>query len=699
VSPSPNDVEVEWQLDALDLRPAERWFGTLSTPRVGSESTLSDTDNALSAVTASAKPAERLVDTYFDTADWQIGRSGHVLRVRNRAGRAEVTLKSLAKSAAGLRRRLEVTEPLPADGLGALGGDGPVGWRLRALAGKRPLQPILEVRTRRRPYDLRVSNETVAEAALDETTISVGKDNQPVRLQRVEVEVQPAWVERLTPFVDTLRSECGLQPATLSKFEAGLLAAGLRVPPPPELGPVTFDPNPSVGDVAFAVLRRNFAAMLAHETGTRLGEDAEDLHDMRVATRRTRAALSLFEEVLPVRARHVRMELGWLAAALGAVRDLDVQLERLAGWIRDVPDEEGFALADLSTLLGRQREEARRALLACLDSARYERMVAGFTSMLRQGPSRRSAAARAPAGVVVPDLIEARHRAATKAARRARRSGEAADFHRTRIMLKRLRYALEFVSEIYERRTAKYLRHVVKLQDALGLMQDARVAAARLRELATAEGSTLSPSTVFVMGGITERYRDESERLARKVPKLLHELGGSEWRKLVALMERRRLELGSQYRWPGPAATPPVIRPTAAPATTGSSDASAPAPRAAPPSPAPGPSPGIPPAGVPGTGLPRTALPATGRRASDHPAAGRPVPGRLAPTSWSSDPASGPEAGDADHRPPAPVDSPRSSAPSTPSPVIPTPPRPGDEHANDPAQTSSNGESPRTPGI
>ena len=114
MSPSPNDVEVEWQLDALDLRPAERWFGTLSTPRVGSESTLSDTDDALSAVTASAKPAERLVDTYFDTVDWQIGRSGHVLRVRNRAGRAEVTLKSLAKSAAGLRRRLEVTEPLPA---------------------------------------------------------------------------------------------------------------------------------------------------------------------------------------------------------------------------------------------------------------------------------------------------------------------------------------------------------------------------------------------------------------------------------------------------------------------------------------------------------------------------------------------------------------------------------------------------------
>ncbi len=74
----------------------------------------------------------------------------------------------------------------------------------------------------------------------------------------------------------------------------------------------------------------------------------------------------------------------------------------------------------------------------------------------------------------------------------------------------------------------------MKLQDGLGLMQDARVAATRLHDLATARGSTLSPTTVFVMGGMTERYRMESERLAHEVPGLLHELGGSEWRKLTS---------------------------------------------------------------------------------------------------------------------------------------------------------------------
>jgi triphosphatase len=626
--PEPTDSEIEWQLDALDLRPVERWLAGL--PGLPAHVSFADSapDLVTSTVTVLPRPAERLVDTYVDTVDWRIGRSGFVLRIRHRGGRGEVTLKDVVQAKAGLRRRLEVTEPLPADGVGALGPHGPVGWRLRALTGKRPLQSVLEVRTRRRPYDLSVSDERVAEVALDETMIVVGNDHQPVRLQRVEVEVTAPWVKRLTPLVDTLRRECGLQAATLSKFEAGLLAAGLRIPPPPELGSVSFDSNPSVGEVAFAVLRRSFNGVLSHETGTRLGEDPEELHDMRVATRRTRAALSLFEDALPVRARHVRSELGWLAGILGAVRDLDVQLERMEGWIRDFPDEDRTALSDLSTLLERQREDARRALLACLDSARYERLVAGFATMLRQGPSRRSAAARAPAGAVVPGLIGARHRSANKAAKRAQHSGEADDFHLTRIRVKRLRYALEFVSEIYDKRTAKYLRHVVKLQDALGLMQDARVAGAKLHELATAEGSTLSPTTVFVMGGVTERYRHETDVLVHKVPGLLHELRGPEWRKLSALMERRRLELSAQYRWPGPTTSSPGVR-------------AIPAPEPARPAPLPvGPAEDAPPVTTPV--LPATGLPATDPTAT-HPAAGRPGPSHLVPSAWSVEPAPAPE--------------------------------------------------------
>jgi len=228
----------------------------------------------------------------------------------------------------------------------------------------------------------------------------------------------------------------------------------------------------------------------------------------------------------------------------------------------------------------------------------------------------------------VPGLIAARHRSANKAARRAQRSGEADDFHVTRIRVKRLRYALEFVSEIYDKRTAKYVRHVVKLQDALGLMQDARVAGAKLHELATAEGSTLSPTTVFVMGGVTERYRHETDVLVHKVPGLLHELRGPEWRKLSALMERRRLELSAQYRWPGSTPVSPGVRAIHPPEPPRSAPLPVGPPADSPPVATP-----IPPA----PGLPVPDPTAT------HPAAGRPGPSRLVPSAWSVEPAPSPE--------------------------------------------------------
>lgn len=548
--PAPSDVEIEWQFDALDLRPVERWLGDIASgAALGGPQELEPAVNGLRARPLAAR---RLVDAYLDTADWRIGRSGFVLRVRRRAGGAEVTLKDSSPATGGLRRRLEVTEPLPADGVAALGADGPVGRRLHALAGSRPLRQVLEVRTRRRPFSLHMGDGQVAEVALDDTVIEVTDSAQPVRLRRVEVEIDPQSVDRLSPLVARLRSECGLQPATLSKFEAGLLASGLRIPGGPDVGPVSVGGAPTVGELAFVVLRRNLVAMLAHEPGTRLGEDPEELHDMRVATRRMRAALAMFADALPARARHVRDELGWLADALGAVRDLDVQLERVAEWGREVPESDRLALGDLERLLSRHRDEARRRLLHALESSRYERLVRSFTAMLRQGPSRRLAPGRPPAVVVVPDLVRVRHRAVTKAAKRARRSSAPDDLHRLRIRSKRLRYALEFVSELYPGQTGKYVKRLVRLQDSLGLMQDARVAAERLHAVVAQEGRALSTLTVFVMGGVAERYRQEAGKLAKKVPKKMDALTGSHWHQMIGHLDRRRLEATPLYGWATP---------------------------------------------------------------------------------------------------------------------------------------------------
>jgi CHAD domain-containing protein len=377
-----------------------------------------------------------------------------------------------------------------------------------------------------------------AEIALDDTLIAVGNGQRPMQLRRVEVEVLPEWVDALAPIVQQLRIACGLRAATLSKFEAGILALGVAIPGPPDLGATDIEPDTTMGELAYAVLRRQLAVLRAKEPGTRLGEDVEELHDMRVATRRLRAALDLFVDVLPVRARSFRAELGWLADVLGTVRDLDVQLEAQAALARPGRQD---PWAELTALLVREREAARFALLAALDSVRWERLVRDMGSMVQQGPLRRSTATRLPALIAVPDLIDARHAAVVKAARRAKRSGEAPDFHRLRIRCKRLRYSLEFSAELYGGRTSRYTRRLTGLQDDLGFLQDAEVATSRLAELAMGEAH-LPAATVFVMGGVAERHRREIRRLLHRLPQEVSRVGGREWRELVTTMERARDE-------------------------------------------------------------------------------------------------------------------------------------------------------------
>jgi CHAD domain-containing protein len=617
-------LEIEWQFDALDLRPVERWLAAL--PSLAAEA------GDVGTVTALARPPRRLVDSYLDTDDWRIARAGFVARTRRRGRHDEVTLKDTRPAEGnGLRQRLEVTEVLPPSGIAALGPDGPVGRRLRAIVGGRRLREVLQVRTRRRPFALRVGGIDAAEVALDDTVIVVGSGQRPMQLRRVEVEVRPEWLEALEPIVEQLRSSCGLQPASLSKFEAGLLALGEEIPGSPDLGSVAIDTESTMGELAFAVLRRQLAVLRDKEPGTRLGEDPEELHVMRIATRRLRAALALFAGVLPVRAQVFRQELGWLGRLLGVVRDLDVQLEGLATtsgaeghWIAGVAGEAGASpgagtegghdpLGELVELLERERAAARAAMLSGLDSVRWERLSRGLAAMVQQGPARRSVATRIPAAIGLPDLVVGRHAAVAKAATRAKRSGAVPDYHRLRIRCKRLRYALEFGAEVYDGRAARYVRQVTALQDHLGLMQDAEVASLRLAELATTEPS-LPPATVFVMGGMAERQRREVDRLLRRLPKELSRVKGREWRDVLELMEKRRAEAEASQP---PVRTPLRAVPPPTEASTLPEASVLPTPSApAPPPPAEGPQPGAPAAGHPASTPPGLAAlaPPSGER-------------------------------------------------------------------------------------
>jgi CHAD domain-containing protein len=223
------------------------------------------------------------------------------------------------------------------------------------------------------------------------------------------------------------------------------------------------------------------AGAASHRLGD--AEDAEALHDFRVAVRRLRSTLRAFRPWLrgSLRKRRER-QLRKLARATGAARDAEVQLAWLAEQKAKLKPHHRPALAWLRQRLEARRdqgyEEVRRAVAhrfarlgprMAEDLGTYQARVqpaegtgtfaSGLASLLRQQAAALREALLAVAG---PDDVE--------------------DAHRARIEGKRLRYLLEPLRGSPRADSEAAVTGLKALQDVLGELHDAHVLEAAIGE-------------------------------------------------------------------------------------------------------------------------------------------------------------------------------------------------------------------------
>jgi len=257
----------------------------------------------------------------------------------------------------------------------------------------------------------------------------------------------------------------------------------LAVGPAGKPGVLPEDPLPEAGR---KVWRSLFAEMLRHEDGTRLGEDIEALHDMRVATRRMRAAYEVFGGAF--QKKDLKPHLQGLRAAgraLGGVRDLDVFMEKAHHYLESLPPEQQQDLDPLLEAWGKARVDAREVMLAHLDSTEYAEFKQRFQAFLNT-PG---------AGVCIPaenviQPIRVRELAPALVYERlgeARAYGPLLDvasieqLHALRIEFKKLRYTVEFFREVLGPEAKDLIALFKRMQDHLGDLHDAQVATQLLR--------------------------------------------------------------------------------------------------------------------------------------------------------------------------------------------------------------------------
>lgn len=103
--------------------------------------------------------------------------------------------------------------------------------------------------------------------------------------------------------------------------------------------------------------------------------DPDRVHDMRVATRRLRAALEFFEPCLPAkRRRKTAKRVKKLADALGQRRDCDVAIELLQSIEPEVAESDRPALESLLRRLRKEQRQANDDLAAYVTHKRLRKL-------------------------------------------------------------------------------------------------------------------------------------------------------------------------------------------------------------------------------------------------------------------------------------------------------------------------------------
>jgi len=244
-------------------------------------------------------------------------------------------------------------------------------------------------------------------------------------------------------------------------------------------------PGDSMSEAGRKVLRYHLRRMLKHEPGTRSGQDIEELHDMRVATRRMRAAARVFGAYFDRQAFAPYLKgLRRTGRALGDVRDLDVLLHKTQAHVDSLPMDQRDGLTPLLDAWRARREEARERMTRYLDSNRYADFVEAFGEFVT---TEGLGAADQPADEeptptrvcdLVPLVVHERL-AAVRAYEPLLACGDQADIptlHALRIAFKRLRYTLEFFQEVLGPEAAEIIEETKLMQDHLGDLNDAHVA-------------------------------------------------------------------------------------------------------------------------------------------------------------------------------------------------------------------------------
>lgn len=437
-----------------------------------------------SGLVAGAPKKTRQISTYFDTPDHLVAKAGFSLRIRRSGKKRVQTIKADGASAAGLFIRSEWER--------AAENDTPVldyATPLPSLLGDKveAIAPAFEVEIDRRSWNI-VEGDATIELVLDRGEVVVGERRSPVC--EIELELKSGDPATLFTFARRIDAVVPIRLGVLSKSERGYRLTDAT------LTKVTADAVVLAGDATAAqalgeIMQSCIRQFRLNETLFLATRNADALHQARVALRRLRSAFSIFRPMTGDAGMDLRTELRWLASELGEARNLDVLLKRAEG-------------GPLHERIAAMREAAYDDVFGTLSSVQARRLMFDVTAWAATADWSRTAGSERAANRLARDFAaKTLERYRRKVKRKGRNLARLDDDkrHEVRKSAKKLRYAAEFFSCLFERKVEKrrhkrFVKALEKLQDQLGALNDLATVPGLLTRLSIAE----SPGAAELMG-------------------------------------------------------------------------------------------------------------------------------------------------------------------------------------------------------
>ncbi|MBI5108655.1 MAG: CHAD domain-containing protein [Rhodocyclales bacterium] len=463
---------------------------------------------------ASERQVTLLDNIYYDTAGLALRRRGIALRLRRQGNAWLQTVKLAGSATAGLSSRPEWERPYGGHfDFSDIEPTALRNWLQRPELLARIL-PVCETRFRRVTWKLRAQTGAVLVTLDRGWAIADGKREA---ISEVELELDGAPVQALFHIAGQLAERISLVPAVLSKAERGYRLHSGTMPTPVKAESIALSSSMGPFDAFCRIALSCLEHLQQNHHGALRTEDVEYIHQMRVATRRLRAALRLFAPALPQELRDgLRQPMATLTRQLGQARDLDVLLGEIVDPVQNAMPEEP-RLAALASNITELRYGVRAEVLAALAAPTYGRMLLGAVEALHPlTPPRLTTASLGEfAAARLRHLCRRLRRLATAAS-----TSDPASLHLLRIGIKRLRYALEFFATPATDRTLHRLQsRLAVAQDTLGRLNDLANAGVRLSDCAGNDPG-LREAVALIGGWHGARHARLLVEIADALPKL-----------------------------------------------------------------------------------------------------------------------------------------------------------------------------------